>query len=92
MKSRTAEEQAEAVLLRREEDRFRKRRSRAKATTLGISKQNHRAYSRLSSLHQAVNPAKKVLYNSPRKRGVVATCVENDSIHSGIVQAVEGQW
>ena len=55
MKNQTPEEQAEAVLLRREQDRLRKRRNRAKATTPDVPGQNHRAYSRLSSLHRAVN-------------------------------------
>ena len=71
MKNQTPEEQAEAVLLRREQDRLRKRRNRAKATTPDVPGQNHRAYSRLSSLHRAVNLAKKSLPKSPRKRSVV---------------------
>ena len=71
LKSRTTEEQAEAVLLRKE-DRLRKRGSRAKVKTPGVSKQNHTAYSRLSSLNRAVNTAKKFLPKSPRKRSLVA--------------------
>ena len=40
LKNKTAEEQAETVLLRREEHRLRKRKSRAKARTPFVSGQS----------------------------------------------------
>ena len=51
LKNKTSEEQPEAALLGREQDKLRKRRNSTKATNPDVPRKNHRTDSRLSSLH-----------------------------------------
>ncbi len=72
LESLTVEEKDQLVAERREKDRIRKQKSRAKLRSvlspLGSAQSFGKAYSRTSSLNRAVNVVKKSLPTSPRKR------------------------
>ena len=82
LESLTVEEKDQLVAERREKDRIRKRKSRAKIRSvlspLGSAQSFGKAYSRTSSLNRAVNVVKKSLPTSPRKRRNVLRKLEDE--------------